>query len=141
MTVAAHSETSHAAPHPTLGTLAIIYVALMALLGLTIFAAMLPLGVLGFVIALAIAAAKAVLIVLFFMHVKYQPRATAVFALTSLLWLGILLTLTLSDYIARGWLPRSQELPGRHSVMPPPRGVQQATPEGEPIYLDNRRSQ
>jgi cytochrome c oxidase subunit 4 len=141
MTVAADRQAHDAPPHPGLGTLMLIYVVLMVLLGLTILAAAFPLGAIGLIIALAIAAAKAILVVLFFMHVKYQPRAIAVFAATSLLWLGILLTLTLSDYIARGWLPRSEELPDQPHVIPPPRGVQQATREGETFYLDNRRSQ
>ena len=55
------------------------------------------------------AAAKAVLIGLFFMHVYYRHRLTWVVSIASLLWLGILLALTLSDYLSRGWL----DIPGK----------------------------
>ena len=42
---------------------------------------------------------------LFFMHVRYSPRLTAIVISASLLWLVILLVITLSDYLSRGWLP------------------------------------
>ena len=42
--------------------------------------------------------------VLFFMHVKYSSRLTWVVVIGSLFWLGILLTLTFSDYLTRDWL-------------------------------------
>ena len=37
------------------------------------------------------------------MHVKYSPRLTWVVVIGSVFWLGILLTLTMSDYLTRGW--------------------------------------
>jgi cytochrome c oxidase subunit 4 len=54
-------------------------------------------------IGLAIATLKAVLVVLFFMHVWYSTRLTWVVALSGLLWLGILLAYTLTDYLSRRW--------------------------------------
>lgn len=53
------------------------------------------------IIALLIAAAKGSLIVLFFMHARYSSRLTWVVIGAGLLWLGILFTLTLSDYLTR----------------------------------------
>ena len=55
------------------------------------------------VAALAIATFKAALVILFFMHVKYSTRLTWAVVLGSIFWLGILLTLTMSDYLTRVW--------------------------------------
>ena len=78
-----------------------VFVVLLVLLFATVGAAYLPLGALHFPTAMAIAAAKAVLIVVYFMHVKYSHRLTAVIAVASLLWLTIMLALTLTDYFSR----------------------------------------
>jgi len=55
------------------------------------------------VVALAIAVFKAAIVVLFFMHVKYSSRLTWAVVIGSIFWLGILLTLTFSDYLTRPW--------------------------------------
>jgi cytochrome c oxidase subunit IV len=62
------------------------------------------LGPFNAVTALTIAVFKAVLVVLFFMHVKYATRLTTLVVISGVFWLGILLSLTLSDYLTRGWL-------------------------------------
>ena len=51
----------------------------------------------------AIAVFKATLVVLFFMHVKYSTRLTWVVVVGSVFWLGILLALTMTDYLTRVW--------------------------------------
>lgn len=56
------------------------------------------------VVALVIAVFKASLVVLFFMHAKYSPRLTRVVIVGGLFWLAILLALTFSDFVSRGWL-------------------------------------
>jgi cytochrome c oxidase subunit IV len=61
------------------------------------------LGPFNTVAALVIAVFKATLVVLFFMHVKYGTRLTWAVVLGSIFWLGILLTLTLGDYLTRVW--------------------------------------
>src|SRR3954465_7135136 len=71
---------------------------------LTVQIAFLDLGALNTVVALTIAVFKATLVVLFFMHVKYSTRLTWVVITGSIFWLGILLTLTFSDYLTRRWL-------------------------------------
>jgi len=71
---------------------------------LTVQMAFIDLGRLNTVAALVIAVFKATLVVLFFMHVKYSPRLTWVVAVASVFWLGILLVLTMSDYLTRSWL-------------------------------------
>jgi len=80
-----------------------IFAVLMLCTGLTVWVAFLDLGPLNTVAALAIAVFKATLVVLFFMHVKYSTRLTWAVVAGSLFWLGILLALTMSDYLTRGW--------------------------------------
>ena len=69
---------------------------------LTAGAAFVDLGPLNPVIALTIAVVKALLVVLFFMHVRYSSRLTWLVLTGGLFWLGILIALTLTDYLSRG---------------------------------------
>jgi cytochrome c oxidase subunit IV len=87
----------------------IIYAVLMLFLLATVGAAELPLGRAHLPIAMSIAVIKAVLIVLFFMHVYYSSRLTWVVSVASFLWLGLLLAFLVADYLARGWL----DIPGK----------------------------
>ena len=70
---------------------------------LTVQIAFFDLGIFNTVAALGIAVFKAALVVLFFMHVKYSSRLTWAVVIGSVFWLGILLALTLGDYLTRGW--------------------------------------
>ena len=81
----------------------IIFGVLMLCTYLTWQIAFFDLGVLNTVAALGIAVFKATLVVLFFMHVKYGTRLTWAVVLGSIFWLGILLTLTMNDYVTRLW--------------------------------------
>ena len=56
------------------------------------------------VIALAIATTKAMLVVLYFMHVRYSSKLTKVTVLAGVFWLGILLVMTMGDYVSRDWI-------------------------------------
>jgi cytochrome c oxidase subunit 4 len=80
-----------------------IFGALMVCTILTVTAAFINLGNLNFPVALIIAIFKATLVVLFFMHVRYGSSLTKLIVGTAFFFLGILLTLTLSDYLSRGW--------------------------------------
>jgi cytochrome c oxidase subunit 4 len=81
-----------------------IFASLMVLTALTTWVAFQDLGALNDVVMLAIAVGKAVLVILFFMHVRYSGRLTALVVGGGFLWLAILLALTLQDYVTRGWL-------------------------------------
>src|SRR5881392_1771018 len=81
----------------------LIYVVLLVCTYLTWQVAYFDLGPMNAVAALTIAVFKAALVVLFFMHVKYSPRLTWIVVVGSIFWLGILLTLTMSDYLTRAW--------------------------------------
>jgi cytochrome c oxidase subunit IV len=87
-----------------LRTYFVIYVALLVLLALTVGAAYLDLGPWGAVIALIIALIKALLVILYFMHVRYSHPLVWLFAGAGFLWLVILLAGTLQDYLSRGWV-------------------------------------
>ena len=81
----------------------VIYAILLACTYLTWQVAVFDLGPLNTVAALTIAVFKAVLVILFFMHVKYATRLTRVVVVSGVFWLGILLALTFSDYLTRAW--------------------------------------
>jgi cytochrome c oxidase subunit 4 len=82
----------------------LVWVALLLLTLLTTFAATVDLGVLNGPVALTIACLKMTLVILFFMHVKYSTRLTWLIILAAFFWLGILLTLTMNDYLTRHFL-------------------------------------
>jgi cytochrome c oxidase subunit 4 len=82
-----------------------VFAALIVLTATTTAVSFLDLGPWNTVVALGIAFLKATLVVLFFMHVKYSPRLTQIVIAGGLFWLAILLALTLSDFMTRGWLP------------------------------------
>jgi cytochrome c oxidase subunit IV len=78
-----------------------VFAALAVLLVLTVAVAQVHLGILNTPIAMAIGLAKAVLIVLFFMHVRYAPPLVRIFAAGGFLWLAIMFVLTFSDVLTR----------------------------------------
>jgi cytochrome c oxidase subunit 4 len=81
-----------------------IWLALMAGTILTVVVAEIDLGPLNPVMALAIATTKAVLVVLFFMHVKYaHEKLTKLVIVTAIFFFLILLALTMADYTTRLW--------------------------------------
>ena len=83
-----------------------VFAALMVLLILTLVVAMVNLpGPGNIIVAMTVAIIKAVLIILYFMHVRFSSRLTWVFAGAGFAWLLIMFSLTYSDYISRGWLP------------------------------------
>jgi len=83
-----------------------IFGALMVLTAITVFAANIDLGSekLNTIVALAIAVTKAMLVILFFMHVRYSSRLTWVVVAGGFLWLFIMVALTMSDYLSRDML-------------------------------------
>jgi cytochrome c oxidase subunit IV len=86
-------------------TYMVVWVALMALMVLTAGLSRIDLGQWSTVVAMAIAVIKAVLVILFFMHVRYEDqKITWVVVVAGFFWLGILLALTMTDYVTRGIL-------------------------------------
>jgi cytochrome c oxidase subunit 4 len=84
-----------------------IFLALMIGTIITVAVAFVDLGYFNNVVMLTIACAKALLVVLFFMHVRWSTRLTWVVVGSGFFWLLILFALTMSDYQTRGWMPGS----------------------------------
>jgi cytochrome c oxidase subunit IV len=80
-------------------------IALLVLLAATWGIAYIDLGPFNLIAALAIAITKAIMIALFFMHVRGSSRVLHLAAVAGVTWLLILISLTLSDYFSRGWVP------------------------------------
>jgi len=85
-------------------TYAIVWIALLAATALTTAVAYVDLGPFSVVVALFIAVCKMLLVALFFMHVRHSAKLTRLVLLGGLLWLGILITLSMADFLTRGWL-------------------------------------
>jgi cytochrome c oxidase subunit 4 len=79
----------------------IIWASLLLLLLLTWGVAQFNLGPFNVVAALTIAVTKMLLVILFFMHVRYSPRRTWIFVAAGFIWLLIMIDLTLGDYLTR----------------------------------------
>ncbi len=83
----------------------LIFGALMVGTILTVLVAKFDLGPLNNVVMLTVACAKALLVVLYFMHVRWSSKLTWVIALSGFFWLLIMFSFTLADYMTRGWIP------------------------------------
>ena len=79
----------------------IIWALLMFFTALTFGVSYVDLGPWSAVIAVVIAATKATIIALFFMHMKYAEKVTQVVGIAALFWLGIMFTLTATDFFTR----------------------------------------
>lgn len=111
MTQHAHAATADTGATPgrhvvSPGLYVAIFLALMALTAITVGVAFLNLGPFNTLVALLIACTKMMLVVLYFMHVRYSSRLTWAVVGAGFFWLALLLLLTLSDYVTRGpgWL-------------------------------------
>lgn len=96
----AHASSGHVVP---VSTYVLVFIALLIGTGLTTEVAKHDLGRWNTVVALTIAVVKMILVVLFFMHVKYATGLTRVVILAGFFWLGIMITLSCSDELTRTW--------------------------------------
>jgi len=78
-----------------------VFAALLVLTLVTWGVAQVDLGWANDAVALTIAVTKALLVLWFFMHLCYSTRMTVLTALAGFFWLGILIFLTLNDYLTR----------------------------------------
>jgi cytochrome c oxidase subunit IV len=89
----------------------VVWLCLMVLLGLTFGSAFLRMGAWNSAINLIIAAIKALLVVLFFMHLKSSKGLVRICAATALFTLGLLFLLSTSDYVTRAFYPAPWQSP------------------------------
>lgn len=85
-------------------TYAAVLATLLGLTALTTGVAFVDLGRLNTPVAIGIAVAKASMVALIFMHLRDSSRLTYVVVLAALFWLGIMIVLSMSDYLTRGVL-------------------------------------
>jgi cytochrome c oxidase subunit 4 len=93
----------HVEHHLPKSTYFVIFGALMVLTSLTVGLAFVDLGLFNVVVALTVAVVKASLVVMFFMHLKYESHLTKVVLGAGVFWLVLLLGIIM-DYVTRGWM-------------------------------------
>jgi cytochrome c oxidase subunit 4 len=99
-----HSHDSHDGPHIAPMRMYVAIVSLLFLMTVvTVLVAFVELGPMNTPVALAIAIFKASMVILFFMHVRYNTPLMWVFAGAGFFWLLIMFALTMQDYVTRGW--------------------------------------
>ena len=89
--------------HTTIKTFVTVWAALLLLTALTVFVSTLELGPFNAIVALTIATIKALLVLLFFMELRYSTALTKVAVVAAVFFFFLLAGLTLSDYLTRGW--------------------------------------
>ena len=81
----------------------VVFLALLVFTGLTVGASYIEMGIFNPIAAIAIACIKAVIVVLFFMHVKYSSKLTKLTVFCGLFTFLALIGMTLADYFTRAW--------------------------------------
>lgn len=79
----------------------IVWLGLVALTGVTVGAAYVDLKHLSFVVAMIIATIKSTLVVMYFMHMRYEKRVFLWFFISAIATYVIFVILTFADYIYR----------------------------------------
>ncbi|MBB6146456.1 cytochrome c oxidase subunit 4 [Silvibacterium bohemicum] len=95
------SDHVHTIVSPTV--YAVIFGLLLLCTALTVGASYLEMGIFNPIVALGIAVFKAVIVVLFFMHVKYSSKLTKLTVAAGFFTFIVLITMTLTDYLSRAW--------------------------------------
>ena len=81
----------------------LVFATLLVGTGLTVLAAYFDLGPFNPILALAIATGKALVVILFFMHVFFQSRLIKMTVAAGFFTFLVLIMMTMSDYISRAW--------------------------------------
>ncbi|HOD65993.1 MAG TPA: cytochrome C oxidase subunit IV family protein [candidate division Zixibacteria bacterium] len=108
MASATHVHTEHVLP---LRVYFGVFAALLVLTALTVFIARFHFGALNLVVAMAVAAVKAGLVALFFMHLKYDSKVYAAVFITAVVFLAVFIVLTMSDTMTRGHVDPEKQSP------------------------------
>lgn len=89
---ASHDPHSHAEPHVVpIALFSKVLVALLILTGITVWVAQINFGIFNIVVAMVIASIKASLVILFFMHGKYESKILWVYILLPFVLLAIMI--------------------------------------------------
>ncbi len=102
----------HSQPHVLKIRVYLIVAALLLLLTTaTVVVSTIDFGPWNLIVALSIAAIKATLVALFFMHLKYDNRIYSVIFIGAILFLGIFITFTMFDTLNRGGINQLTKMP------------------------------
>ena len=108
MTTEAKSRKNHLTPP---GTYITIGIALLALTGLTVALSFIDFGPWNLIVALTIAASKALLVAFFFMHLYYDNKLYMFIFLLSILILVVFISFTMFDTLKRGEIADIKDAP------------------------------
>jgi len=92
------SSEQHLMPYRTLG---LVLAALLVLTGVTVGVSYIDMGWLNVPVTLAIASAKVSLVLLFFMHLKYEGKAIKISFISTIVFLAIMISFTFWDVAFR----------------------------------------
>lgn len=84
--------------------LALVWIGLLVLLASTLVLSFGSWGGYAVIVAMSIATAKTMLIMRYYMHLKYRSALVWLFSITALVWLLLLFGLALTDYLTRHWV-------------------------------------
>ena len=96
-----NSESAHEHHGSALGLYITIYLILMALLVLTVWVAYINIGIMALPVALTIAFIKAILVIIYFMHMRYTGKLMWLYTAIGFVWLAMLLFGVLVDVFMR----------------------------------------
>jgi cytochrome c oxidase subunit 4 len=83
-------------------TLIFAFLSLIALLALTVWGSFIDVGTLRATVAVLVAIAKALIVMIFFMHLRGSNRIVWTVAGAGFMWLSFLIVLTIGDFVTRG---------------------------------------
>jgi cytochrome c oxidase subunit 4 len=81
----------------------VVYITLLSCTALTVWAAYQEFGIFNPMIALGIACFKGVIVILWFMHVKYSSKLVKLTVFSGFTTFLVLVVMTLLDYFTRAW--------------------------------------
>ena len=90
--------------HISLRTYVLVFAALLFLTAATVMAAFVHMGRANDIVALSIAVTKALLVLIFFMHLRDSPILSRLVVCAGVFWLVTMIALTMSDVLTRDWL-------------------------------------
>jgi cytochrome c oxidase subunit 4 len=90
--------------HISMRTYVLVFAALLFLTAVTVMVAFVHLGTANDVVALTIAVTKALLVLIFFMHLRDSPVLSRLVVCAGVFWLVTMIVLTMSDVLSRDWL-------------------------------------
>lgn len=102
-TAAAAHDSGHDGDHHIVsdGTFILVWIGLLILTAMTVAASVYYPGNVGVAVAMIVTPIKAALILMYFMHLKYEKKVFVIMFLSAMSIFGVFLGLTFIDYLFR----------------------------------------